>query len=93
MLYKLAPFSESFKELMANYKRLIVPEVIENNNCIGITQSSEYIKLLKVLNVFTLLTSDCVIFGKITSLTAADIEQGNGRLNLNFGEFKYFNSI
>jgi len=73
LLYKLQPFADSFSELVANYTKLIVVENVESE-----LHSSEYSKLLKLLNGFTLLTSDCVIFGKITSLTAADIDQGKG---------------
>ncbi len=73
LLYKLQPFSGCFNNLVAYYKKKIAAENPETEG-----QNLEYIQLLKVLNGFTQLTSDCVIFGKITSITAADLNQGNG---------------
>lgn len=75
LLYKLQPLNTNIKELMDSYRELIIPENLASDD-----QSAGYIKLLKFLGSFTLLTSDCIIFGKITALTAADIDQGNGKL-------------
>lgn len=80
LLNKLEPFGNNISDLFTNYKLVIMSNKVDD--------MSEYLKLLKLLNSYTLLTSDCVIFGKITSLTAADFEQGKelAKLSENFGK-------
>lgn len=80
LLYKLEPFTKNINDLNSNYKLVIKSDKVDD--------MSDYLRLLKLLNSYTLLTSDCVIFGKITSLTAADFEQGKelAELSENFGK-------
>ena len=76
LLTKMQPFADSFSELLNFYEKFLVRanKKLEEEK----SDESDFIKLLNDLNAFSGLVNDCVINGKITSLTAADLEQGEG---------------
>ena len=80
-MQKLHSFSANFNEMVAAYKQILAAESRSQEDV------EDYTKLFKFLSAFTLSTSDCVVFGKIISLTAADLEQGKDLADLcqNFG--------
>lgn len=71
LLQKLHPFSANFSDMLSSYGKVKVSDKVE-----------DYVDLFKLLHSYTLSTADCVIFGKITSLTAADLEQGKDLADL-----------
>ena len=68
LLNKMQAFSDSFHEMVRLYKQFT-----KNNET---NDETDYIQLLNHLNTFSSFITDCVINGKITSLTAADFQQG-----------------
>ena len=68
LLSKLDPIGTNLNELMVSFK-LFVNDANEDQS---------FMQLLTNLAKYAHLTSECVVFGKITSLTAADIKQGEG---------------
>ena len=78
LLTKMQPFSDSFTELLNLYEKFLS----KSNNKLEEEKLDEadFTKLLNDLTAFSGLINDCIINGKITSLTAADLEQGEGKI-------------
>lgn len=73
LLTQLNPFHENFNDLEDAYNKFLV-----DINNISLDDDTNYVKLIKSLNTFSNLISESVISGKITSSTAAALEQGEG---------------
>lgn len=70
LLFQLQPFNDTFTQLISVY------ENINDNKDLNETN---FLKLIKYINTFTNLITDLVVSGKITSITAAALQQGQSK--------------
>jgi len=77
LLNRMQPFSELLTQMLNFYEKFIQTHT-----------DTDYSTLLNDINTFTTFITDCVINGKITSLTAADLDQGESLAELcrSFGQ-------
>ena len=95
LLFQLQPFGENFTELISLSNEMTEKKDLNEKN---------FLKLIKHIQTFTNLITDLVISGKITSITAAALHQGQSKENNLFyfysrmfviinWDFNFFNSI
>ena len=75
LLNRMAPIDEHLNQLITSFNQFIKNS--NNNNNTDFDQIN-FVNLLKYLNSFANLTYETVVYGKIVSLTAADLQQGEG---------------
>jgi hypothetical protein len=73
LLNQLNPFHSNLSSLLQHYDKFVKADPVANSEGDKLNESVE---LFKSLNTFGALISETLISGKITSLTAADLEQG-----------------
>ena len=83
MLSQLQPFNENFTELIKLYGQ---HNSLLDNNENNDLKDKNFLKLIKYINIYTNTIVDLVVSGKITSITAAALHQGQSKN-------KYFNRI
>lgn len=71
LLRQLQPFQDNLKNLTTSYQKYV-----ENENEPNQKNNQNFSNLIKNLNIFSNLVAESVVSGKITSLTAGDLEQG-----------------
>ena len=70
LLFQLQPFNDTFTQLISVYDNIIENKDLNETN---------FLKLIKYINSFTNLITDLVVSGKITSITAAALQQGQSK--------------
>ena len=70
LLFQLQPFGENFTELISLSNEMTEKKDLNEEN---------FLKLIKSIQTFTNLITDLVISGKITSITAAALQQGQSK--------------
>lgn len=72
LLVQLQPFHDNYNRLLLSYHKYI-----ENKNNLSEDLNENFSKLLKKLSLFSSLVSESVVSGKITSLTAGELDQAD----------------
>lgn len=75
LLTQLHPFEAMFKQLQQAYGQY--RNAKNEKTPMNDAQNENFFQLLKSLNQFSSLVSECVISGKITSIAAAGVEHGD----------------
>jgi len=79
LLFQLQPFNDSLTQLIFLYNNINENKDLNEKN---------FLKLIKYINTFTNLITDLVVSGKITSITAAALQQGQSKILFQFLFFK-----
>ena len=78
LLNQLHPFNEHFDELLALYNKY---STLKDSNELTDLENKNFLNLLKYINTYSNLITDLVVSGKITSITAAALQQGQSKDN------------